>query len=139
MKANLTLGLVTLLLGFSIILIHPSETHAQNPNLKTVHVTGQPLPASLGFATVLEGGTTNKSLNIQFLVLSNTGSASQTVTVQDCTPTTPFVFFPAGTTIPGTGNPNSTWTIPLGGVRFTGCFKWQASSTNVQGSLVGTQ
>lgn len=138
MKANLTIALVTLALGLGIILVHPSEqAHAQNGS-RSVHVTGQPMTTSLASPTVLEGGTTNTNIDLTTLVIVNTDTVSHTVTVEDCTPTTPFVFLPA-VTIPAAGSANSSWVIPMYQTRFTGCLKWSASSTLVFGAAVGSR
>jgi len=137
-KANLTILLVTLAFGLGIILVHPGDTHAQSITGRQVHVTGQALTTSLASPSVLEGGTTNTNINLTTIVLVNNDTASHTVTIEDCTPTTPFVFLPA-VTIPGVGSANSSWVIPMYGTRFTGCFKWSASSVLISGSVTGTR
>jgi hypothetical protein len=129
--------LVTIGISIAISLMLPNAT-AQPPQQKgAFHVTGQALPATLTTPAVLEGGTTNTNVNLSTLVLVNTDTAAHTVTIEDCQ-ATPFVFFPA-VTIPAVGSANSSWVIPMYGTRFTGCFKWSASSALVFGSVVGTR
>jgi len=137
-KGSFTIGLLTLLIGGAILLLNrPLSVQAQQQK-GAFHVTGQALTTSLASPAVLEGGTTNTNVDLTTLVLVNTDTASHTVTVEDCTPTTPFVFLPA-VTIPGVGSANSTWVIPMYSTRFTGCLKWSASSTLISGSIVGVR
>ena len=99
---------------------------------RPVHVNGQALPASATSPSVIEGGTTNTTIWVEYLVIANTDVSAHTVSVVDCTSGTPFALFTNATIAA-----SSTWFLPMGGIRFTGCFKWSANSTTVYGSLVG--
>ena len=137
MKRNLTPFLIVLfaVLACALLLEYGrTSARAATTGNRPVHVSGQPLPGTLGYATILEGGQTDAALNIDFIVLANTGSSDYTVTVEDCTSKTPFILFNAYTIAATT-----TWTVPLGGTRFTGCMKWAASNAAVMGTLVGTR
>ena len=137
-QTDLLVGVITLLLG-SIIYIGGAFTltppaHAQTGANRQFHVTGQSITGTLASPATVEGGTLATSVNIDFIVIANKDSSAHTITIQDCTPTTPFVLFNAYS-IPAT----TTWTIPLGNSRFVGCLQWTASSTNVWGTIVGTR
>lgn len=102
---------------------------------KDFHVSGVQIPGSLTNPAAIEGGTLNTGVFVTQLIIANTDlSNGHTVTVQDCTPTTPFILLNGYTIAAG-----STWFLPLGGTRFTGCFKWSASDTTVMGTVVGTR
>lgn len=88
---------------------------------KPVHVTSQAIPATATAPPVLEGGTLNATTLVSFLSIANPDSAAYTITVADCS-APPFVLFNAYSV-----SAASTWTVPLGGTRFAGCFHWSAS------------
>lgn len=102
------------------------------------HVSGQNLPTSIGSPTAVEGGALDAAtigatsgIVIDMLIIANTSSSSQTVHIEDCG-STAFLFFndyPIAA--------KTTWTIPIPNTRFTGCFKWSASATTVQGTVTG--
>lgn len=112
----------------------PDSVYAQS---KIVRASNQALPATTPAApsclTACNSLATNK-VYVDMLLLSNKDSSAHTVTVTDCS-STPFLLF-NGSTIPA----NTLWVIPLGGVEFTGCFKWAADdATHVFGTIVGKQ
>jgi hypothetical protein len=97
-------------------------------------VSGQGLPPSVASPTSDQGKALTSSLKVSLLVIVNTGSVSQTVTVNDCQGT-PFYLFKA-TPIPAL----TTWTVSTpAGMPFAGCLKWAASSTTVMGTITGAQ
>ena len=110
-----------------------SIVSGQTRGVRQFHVSGQQVPAVAASPATLEGGTLNTSVNVDFLVIANSDTSSHTITVVDCA-STPFLLFTAAPVAAQT-----TWTIPLGNMRFTSCFQWSASSTTVYGSVVGTR
>lgn len=117
---KILLILVVLALG-GFTLGHYALSAEAATAIRDFHVTGQSIPAALGNPTVLEGGTTNTTVNLSSLVVSNKDTAIHNVTVQDCG-SPPFILFNAYPIAAST-----SWFAPLGGVRFTGCLKWLAT------------
>ena len=119
--------------GFGIAFnIQPVLADVTSGSSRTFHVLGVALPASLAAPAALEGiNLATTSVNVTHLVLVNTDSSDHTVTVSDCQ-STPFVLF-NGETIAA----KTMWPVPMGNVRFGGCFKWTASSTTVMGAVTG--
>ncbi len=140
MKKVLTFAVLAPLVGalVGLWLVEPwlsSRLEAQGPRSpRQFHVSGLPIPSSAASPAALEGGTLNTDVNVDFLVISNTDSSSHTVTIVDCTAVTPFTLFNASPIAALT-----VWPVPLGGMRFKGCFKWSASSTTVMGGVTGTR
>ncbi len=119
-------------LGVGLWLDSPIHTlHAQSTTLHAFHVSGAAIPTSVTVPVAAEGGSLTAPVLVDFLVIANTDSVSHTILVEDGQGT-PFVFFNAYP-IPA----STTWTIPMGGTRFPGGFKWQSSSTTVMGTVTG--
>jgi hypothetical protein len=137
-KGDLTIGLLTLLVGFGIAFFSSHPAIAQGTQKGLVHVSGVAVPTSYASPTLLEGGTATGNLDIIEVVFANNSNTPQNVSIEDCTVPTPAILF-SNVSIPANGSANSVWTIALGNVRFTGCLKWQASSTSVIGWMVGTR
>jgi hypothetical protein len=127
------------LLSLSILIVFvlpiadpPLSVHAATSG-RPMHVTMQTIPTSLGFATVLEGGTTNTDVDIIVLVVSNTDTVSHNLTIQDMQSPTPFALFSASPIAAKT-----TWVIPLNQTRFRNGMKWSVdASALVNGSMYG--
>ena len=116
----------------AFILLFVSAALSQTPDRRTVcHVSGIAMPASQTAPSCMEGRTLNYTVSGQFLIISNTSSSDQTVTVYDGG-STPFKLFDAYPI-----KALHTWTVPLGGVVFVGGVKWSASSTSVMGTFYG--
>lgn len=100
-----------------------------------VSVSGIGLPASLASPTSDQGKVLNVSMTVTNMTLANNTSSTQTITIQDCQGT-PFKLFDGvnGSTMAA----GDKWFVP-GPIRFSGCFKWMATSTSVQGTLSGVQ
>ena len=117
-----------------LLLLFAHPLRAQTGSNRQFHVTLNALPSSLTAPTPIEGGALTTSVNVDFIVLTNPDASAHTVTVEDCTATTPFTPLNA-VSLPA----NTTWGLPFGNTRFVGCFKWSSSSALVQGSVVGTR
>lgn len=100
-----------------------------------ITVSGVGLPAVLASPTSDQGVALTRSMTVTSMTLANNTSSAQTITIQDCQ-TTPFQLFDGtnGSSIAA----GDKWFIS-GPIRFSGCFKWAASSTSVQGTLTGVQ
>jgi hypothetical protein len=130
--------IAVILCGLSVLawpLLRVSATTQGTYGGTVFHVTGQQIPATLTSPATLEGATTSTNVNVDFIVIANTdGSASHTVTVEDCSSPNPFILFNAYPVAAGT-----MWPVPMGNSRFVGCLKWSASSTSLMGTIVGSR
>ena len=130
----LAVALLGIMAGLGALDIDVRHVYAQTGANRQFHVTLNSIPGSLTSPATIEGGPTNTAVNVDWIVIVNTDSSAHTVTIEDCTPTTPFLLYGAYSIAA-----NTTWSTPYGNTRFNGCLKWSASSTLVQGSIVGTR
>ncbi len=120
-------GLVFIILVLAIPVMH-SQTQG-----KQWHVAGIALPLTTPAApSTIEGGSLAAvSVVVDSVVLTNTDSVAHTATIVDCQSSAFYVLKDASIAA------NSSWMLPLSGIRMQGCFKWSANSTTVMGAAVG--
>jgi hypothetical protein len=127
------LGMVAKILLLCLVLAWISLHGQVATTNQAIQVPGTPIPGSLTSPTPAQGGALTQTVLVHQITIANTSSSAQTFTIEDCQGT-PFLLA-NGVSIPAL----TTFLYPLAGTRFVGCFKWSASATSVQGSMVGSR
>jgi hypothetical protein len=125
------LSAIVLLVYFAWKIPYPPLAWAATSG-RPIHVTGQAITGSLAYPACLEGGTTQRDMDVGMIIIANTDASAHTITIEDGQGS-PFIFFSAYPIAAKT-----TWIISLGGTRFRGGLRWTSDSTTVQGSVIAS-
>ncbi len=121
-------------LVFVILVLSPAVlSHAQSGKQWQVAGVALPLTTAAAPSTIQGDSLAAISVVVNSVVLTNTDTASQTVSIVDCQ-VAPFYLL-KDAVIPA----KTTWTMTLSGTRMQGCFKWVTTDVKVMGAASGTR
>jgi hypothetical protein len=127
----------TLTRTFILGLLTALSVYSQSTSpINLVHVPGQVLTSTAAYLATTEAHhpsgptTTQNTINIGTLTISNTDSVAHTPTIQDCQGT-PAVLMDGSMSIPA----HTIWTITVGDLRMVGCVSFKVDSGGTAGKV----